>query len=73
MALEVTHLKRTFTFTKNGKPQELPDPNPEMSAEDVMKFYGHTYPELTNAILEGPTVSDDKANYSFTTKAGKLG
>lgn len=73
MALEVTNLKRQFTFKKDGKDIDLPDPNPEFSAEEAMKFYAGTYPEITNGIVEGPVVVKDKAVYNITTKAGKLG
>jgi PRTRC genetic system protein C len=73
MALEVSNLTRTFSFTKNGKEISLPDPNPEFSVAEVMKFYSGQYPELTNGFIEGPKVKNDKAVYSMTTKAGKLG
>lgn len=75
MALQVTNLTRKFTIKKDGKNKdiELPDPNAEMSPEEVMKFYSGTYPELTNAVVEGPTVVGDKASYNISTKAGKLG
>lgn len=73
MALEVTNLTREFKFKKDGKDVELPDPNPEFSAEEAMKFYSGIYPELTNGVVEGPTVVKDKAVYTVTTKAGKLG
>lgn len=73
MALEVTNLKRNFSFKKNGKQVDLPDPNPEFSPEEVMKFYAGTHPELTNGVIEGPKVEGDKAHYNLSTKAGKLG
>ncbi len=73
MPIEVIKLKREFKFKKDGKEIPLPDPNPEFTAEEVTKFYSGTYPELTNAVIEGPTVVGDKANYTITTKAGKLG
>lgn len=74
MALEVTHLERTFEYkNKAGTPVPLADPNPELAPDEVMKFYAGTHPELTNGIIEGPTVVGDKAKYSITTKAGKLG
>lgn len=73
MALEVTNLDRQFVFNKGGKDIDLKDPNPELSPEEVMKFYAGQYPELTNAIVEGPTVVKDKSSYKITTKAGKLG
>ena len=73
MPLEVTKLTRQFSFKKDGKDISLPDPNPEFSANEVMKFYAGQYPELTNGVVEGPKVEDDKAHYTVSTKAGKLG
>lgn len=73
MALQVTKLKRNFTFEKDKKKIELSDPNPNMSPEEVLKFYSGTHAELTNAVIEGPKVVGDKASYNITTKAGKLG
>lgn len=73
MALEVTNLTREFKIKKDGKTIDLTDPNPELTVEEVMKFHASSHPELTNAIVEGPEVVGDKANYFFTTKAGKLG
>lgn len=73
MALQVTTLVREFKFKKDKEDVVLTDPNPGMSAEEVRKFYAGTYPELTNALVEGPTVVGDKAAYVMTTKAGKLG
>ncbi len=74
MPLEVTSLEREFTFKKDSKTTiDLADPNPSMSVDDVIKFYSGEHPELTNAMVQGPTVVGDKANYSITTKAGKLG
>lgn len=74
MPLEVTTLERVFKFEKDGKVQTLPDPNPDMTVVEVMKFFGSTrFPELTNGVAEGPKVVGDKANYTLNTKAGKLG
>jgi PRTRC genetic system protein C len=73
MALQVQNLTREFKFKKDGKDVDLPDPNPEFSAEEAMKFYAAQYPELTNGMVEGPVVVKDKAVYTVTTKAGKLG
>jgi len=73
MALEVTALTREFFYKKNGKDVSLADPNPTLSPEEVLKFHAGTHPELTNGVVEGPVVKNDKATYSVTTKAGKLG
>jgi PRTRC genetic system protein C len=71
--MEVTNLRRIFSFKKNGKDVQLEDPNPNMESAQVMKFYAGTYPELTNGVLEGPTVIKDQAIYTMKTQAGKLG
>lgn len=73
MALQVSNIKRSFELEKNGKTIILADPNPNMTPEEVVKFYASTYPELTNAMVQGPVVKGDKATYTATTKAGKLG
>jgi PRTRC genetic system protein C len=73
MPLEVSNVKREFIFKRDGKDIPLPDPNPEFSVEEVLKFYSTTYPDLTNGMVEGPKVVGDKASYTVSTKAGKLG
>lgn len=73
MALEVTNLSRVFNYKKDGKVIPLTDPNPELTVEEILKVHSATYPELTNAVVEGPVVENDKAVFSISTKAGKLG
>lgn len=73
MALQVDTLKRKFTIKKNGKEIDLADPNPEMSPQDVIKFYSSEYPELTNASVSGPKVEGTKAVYMFNTSVGTKG
>lgn len=71
MALLKSILKRVFQIEKSGV--ELPDPNPEMSEDEVMKFYSAQYPELTTATVDGPKINNDKAHYSFKTTIGTKG
>ena len=74
MALQVTNLKREFRYTdKDKKVIYLSDPNPKFTTEEALKFYIGTYPELTNALIEGPKIEGDKAVFSISTKAGQLG
>lgn len=73
MPLEVTKLDRVFKLTKNGKVTELSDPGGDLSPEEVVKVHSATHPELTNAVIEGPKVENDKAIYNITTNAGRLG
>lgn len=75
MAFQITNLKRTFKIVKGkGKTDvELADPNPNMSPEEVVKFYASDHPELTNSLITGPTVVKDTALYTMTVEAGQLG
>lgn len=73
MALQVQNLQRVFEMKKEGKTVNFADPNPELAPEEVVKFYSSTYPELTNGVITGPAVVGDKATFSISTKAGKLG
>lgn len=73
MAFQVTGLKRVFRIINGKTKTDLPDPNPSMSPEDVIKFYSGEYPELTSATLTGPKVVGDKAEYSAEASVGTKG
>jgi PRTRC genetic system protein C len=73
MAFQIANLKRSFKMTKDKKEIDLPDPNPNMSPEEVMKFYASEYPELTNATLNGPKVVGDRAEYVAKATVGTKG
>ena len=51
----------------------LPDPNPALAPEQVREFYASQYPELNNAVVEGPVTQDAVATYTFTRAAGAKG
>lgn len=67
--LKVQSLTRVFTY--NGV--QLPDPNPELSVEEVRDMYVATYPELATAAVEGPSPVNDKMQYTFTRAVGVKG
>ncbi len=73
MALEVTNLKRQFKFKKDGTTVTLPDPNPDFSTDEVLRFYSGQYPELTTATLDAPKVEGKSAVYSVRTTVGTKG
>ena len=50
--LEVKPLLRVFRYGA----LELEDPDPKSTAEEVKDFWGDVYPELTQAVIEGPEV-----------------
>lgn len=71
--LDVTKMKREFKFTKGSTPVTLPDPNPEMSVEEVMQYYSGQYPELTTATIDPPEVDGKTAVYRAKTTVGTKG
>jgi PRTRC genetic system protein C len=62
MPVTVTALEREFVF--DGHP--LPDPNPNMSVEQVRETYIPTHPEITTAAVTGPEAIDGKLRYTFS-------
>ncbi len=73
MALNITKIDRDFILKKGDKEVHLKDPNPELTPEEVMKFYAGQHPELTNATLAGPKVEGGKAVYTAKTVVGTKG
>lgn len=71
--MEITQLKRVFSFTHNGQAQELEDPNPNFTTEEVKRFYSDRYPDLLNASIVGPEIVNDKEVFSFKTVIGTKG
>lgn len=69
MAIKIVPMSRVFVF--NGA--KLPDPNPNMSVEDVRAFYAAQYPELATAALNGPEAVADKMRYTFERAIGSKG
>lgn len=69
MPLTITKMTRLFTF--NGI--RLPDPNPNMSVDEVRALYSAQYPELATAVVNGPEAVGDKMRYSFERAIGSKG
>ncbi len=67
--IKVTKLKRVFR--KGGT--EYPDPAPSATAEVAVEMLAAASPDLTNAILEGPTVENGKAIYTLKVAVGTKG
>lgn len=51
----------------------LPDPNPSLGPDQIREFYATQYPELNNAVVEGPATKSGVATYTFTRAAGAKG
>jgi PRTRC genetic system protein C len=66
-------LKREFVIGTGSKTTSLPDPNPDFSPEEVLKHYIALHPELSNASIAGPDISNKKLTYQFRTSVGTKG
>ncbi len=67
--MEKTALKRSFSF--NGL--KLPEPDEQMSVEEVKSFYANQYPELTTAAISGPEIVGNSIQYTFSRAIGTKG
>ena len=57
-------------FSYDGR--QFPDPDPEMSVEDVRKHFSDFFPELTNADTREEKRGDDTV-FTFTKRIGTKG
>jgi PRTRC genetic system protein C len=69
MALQATTIQREFKY--NG--MTLTDPSPSKTPDQVRLFFAAQYPELTNAVIEGPTTKQGRSTYTFARAAGSKG
>jgi PRTRC genetic system protein C len=67
--MQITAMARTFSY--NGL--QLPDPDSNLTAEQVRDFYASAYPEITTASIEGPEATDGALKYRFTRALGTKG
>lgn len=71
--LVATTLERIFIFRDKEQEIKLADPSPSFSPEAVLNFYAQTYPILTTATIEGPSINDDEVQYKFISQIGTKG
>jgi PRTRC genetic system protein C len=69
MALECTNLERVFCY----KDTILSDPNPALSADEVLLFYSNHYPELTTSSIHSEISEEGKMVFTFQTTIGTKG
>jgi PRTRC genetic system protein C len=67
--MKITTPRRVLKFND----QELADLNPTAPMQDVMRMHALTIPELSTAILEGPTLVDGSMTYVAQTRLGTKG
>ncbi len=69
MTLKTTLLPREFVY--NGA--KIPDPNPEMTVEQVRDLLTAAYPEISTAAVSGPEDAGKTLRYTFTRAIGSKG
>jgi PRTRC genetic system protein C len=67
--MEATALVREFVY--NGT--KLADPNPTASLDQVRDILSATHPELANAAIDGPTVTNGRQVFTFVKSVGTKG
>ena len=67
--MTITPMKRIFEF----QGIRLPDPNSEMTVEQVRGVFATQYPEIATAALTGPETVADKCVYRFERAIGTKG
>jgi PRTRC genetic system protein C len=67
--MQVLNLIRKFKYNS----VTLPDPNESMSPDQVREFFATQYPELNNALLEGPVTANGVSTWTFLRAAGAKG
>lgn len=66
MSVVISNIKRVFKF----KGEELPDPDPTWSTNEVLDFFAGKYPELTAGYVKEPEQSGDKMVYEIGFSVG---
>ena len=67
--LTVSALKREFAYGN----QVIPDPNPDLSIDQVRDALAGAFPEIATAALTGPEVTDTAMRYTFSRAIGSKG
>jgi PRTRC genetic system protein C len=67
--MEVQKATREFRYNS----VVLPDPDPNMSLEQVRDTFSTLYPEIVNADIEGPESAGTKVVYTFRRAVGTKG
>lgn len=73
MALQIDGLERKFTYKANTGDIELADPDPSLSVDEVITHYSMMYPELVNAKVQGPKLTPEAQEFTFTSAVGVKG
>ena len=66
-------IPRKFVVNLNGTSQEIADPNPLLSIEQVKDMLSHQYPQLVNSRTTNKGLVEDSIIIEFDTIAGTKG
>ena len=67
--MQITAAVRVFLLNS----LRLPDPDPEMSPDQVRQHYAHSYPALALATVSEPRItSGDEVEFSFDRPTGQV-
>jgi PRTRC genetic system protein C len=66
-------MPRVFLYQHHNEELRLSDPNSAFAPETVLNHYSHTYPLLTTAKIEGPSIQNDEVQYKFVSVLGTKG
>jgi PRTRC genetic system protein C len=67
--LKTSSLPREFVFNSS----RIPDPDPEMSIDQVRDLLTPSYPEIATATMTGPEDTGTSLRYSFSRAIGSKG
>ena len=67
--LKTSTLPREFVF--NGA--RIPDPDPQMTIDQVRDLFTPSYPEIATATMTGPEDTGTSLRYSFSRAIGSKG
>jgi len=73
MPIKKESLKREFTIEQKSGKVSLPDPDPNMTPDQVMQFYSNTYPELVTSSCQGPVYKNNGMTFTFKSTVGTKG
>lgn len=67
--ITVKPITRVFEY----KGQQLPDPNPALSASEAQQILAQTHPDIATAKLEGPEIEGNVHTFNIVRAAGTKG
>lgn len=73
MVIKKEQLRRSFIIERRDGDITLPDPDNNMTPDQVMQFYSNTYPELVTSSCQGPVYKKDEMTFTFKSTVGTKG